>query len=417
METDQNSKKTDNLWNKVLSEAVSKENNQDANLIILGKEKAGKRELISSIERRSGERMTIDSRNDNSILNLMKDEDIASIVDFKYISIKNPDDDNIEMAKIKIWMFHEECPDELLNELLDEKLLKNLIVMVVLDFEEYYTIIDQLENGLNFCVQKLMPKLYEVLQMEQVDESKKHLDDVAKNYMDPTTDETGKVINRKSDLNPEEDEENLILPKGMETNCGFPIFIVANKSDKLVDIQQESPNSDEILEMLSYTLRKNAITYGAPIFYTSSKMNLNIDVLYDYLKFYLYKFPFPHSAKITKDSLFVPIGYDNVELINSSFEKYKDKIFEDVIEAPKKKAEREITQDLVVISHEEFLKKLQDTSSKPQLEDSTLNASSSNINNSIGAKSKNAAKKQRPQFSRDQRKKLLNILNRDGSSK
>lgn len=63
----------------------------------------------------------------------------------------------------------------------------------------------------------------------------------------------------------------------------------------------------------------NYILDGAGIVYTSSKMGINTQLLYEYITHRLYGFEFKHKTNlIEKDAYFIPAGYDSLPLLTSS---------------------------------------------------------------------------------------------------
>lgn len=72
-------------------------------------------------------------------------------------------------------------------------------------------------------------------------------------------------------------------------NYGIPIIVVVNKSD-LIEESLKEKDGEMKLDFILYSLRNFAITYGASLFYSSSKTKSNISQLYEYLLHRLYGF-------------------------------------------------------------------------------------------------------------------------------
>lgn len=332
--------KKENLWNKLLSEIRQQDfTSEDATLIVLGEKGAGKASLIRALEKISGEKLLLESRNDKSMVNIMKDKKLASVIDFFYLSIKNPDDENMELGKINIYFITEYADKKLIEHFLDKEKLMNLSVMVVLDFEKYWTAPDNIQKWLKFINEKIAP-VRQQLELAESDRLKEKMNDLVKNYAEPFTTEDGKILNKKSEISPEQ-ADNLIVPEGcLIPNYGFPIIFVINKCDHILEIKNQ-PNADEILEMIEYRLRSDLVSMTSPIIYTSTKMNINIELTFDYLKYIHYKLPFRHPSNINKEMLFVPIGLDNPSVIEASFasSSIKNKSFDDVMPRTEQKKE------------------------------------------------------------------------------
>ena len=75
--------------------------------------------------------------------------------------------------------------------------------------------------------------------------------------------------------------------------------------------------------------------YAASLFLVSAKTGSNVDILYKYILYRLYGFEFTHKPQILeKHSLFVPTGFDSLNLINQVFMEEEEAIFETVIQKP-----------------------------------------------------------------------------------
>ena len=65
-------------------------------------------------------------------------------------------------------------------------------------------------------------------------------------------------------------------------------------------------------------LREYSLLYGASVLFTSSKPreSKNLDTLYQYINHRIYKFKFDKKPQIVdKDELFIPAGFDSLNLI------------------------------------------------------------------------------------------------------
>ena len=61
------------------------------------------------------------------------------------------------------------------------------------------------------------------------------------------------------------------------------------------------------------------MAYGASLIFTSANTNSNIKVLYDYLISRMLDDPFKHASNTSdKEALFIPSGFDSLELIDST---------------------------------------------------------------------------------------------------
>lgn len=406
---------SENLWNKILKEAIksSSQTNHDANLIVIGEGNSGKRSVISAMEKFTGEKLNLESRNDNSIINDMKDRKVASSIDYKFLSIKNPDEKNMELAKINVWFVNEKCTEKLSQLILKKEHLQNLMVMVVLSLDEYWSTMDNLSKWFQYINLRISPAFSERLELKEMDVLKERLKDIVMNYNEPVRTDAGKLLNRKSEIDPE-NIDKLFIPEGvLDPNYGFPIVLVLNKSDHIIELRKQ-PNADQILEMLEYSLRKFAVSYAAPVIYTSVKTNSNIEVLHDYVNHLFFNIPFRHPSNICKDALFVPMGYDNLDIINGSYSTIKEKSYDAVITPPvEDKVEKDI--EINVKPHQEFLNEVKQSlgtaqKSKPKIKAPEESDIKKGTELSKDKEKSSRGIKKRGKFDKEQTNRILSLL-------
>lgn len=413
MEASKKDGESENLWNKLLGETRKMED-KDSHVIVLGNYDSAKKSLVAATERLMGERVVIESRNESSVIFSMKDKKNSGSFDYSYVSIRNPADESIELAKVNFWILNEKVSDAVLKQLLTQRRLKRLVVMIVLDFEKLGTLPDDLPKWFTYINQKILP-YFKDFDLKEMDNLKARVADLVVNYIEPVRTDEGKIINKKTDLNPEA-ADKLFLPDGVLTaNYGFPILLCMNKSDHILELRNER-HPDEILETVEYTLRKNAYPYGASVLYTSPKQGTNIGVLGDYLKFLFFQMPFPHPYSPSKDSLFIPIGFDNAEIVATAYSGPSQKLYSEVI--PKKEEQKGQTDiDFRVKSNQKFLEELKAMQphslnvSQSTRQSSTINAPGVAQQQPPPADNQGA----RQRFSREHRDRILNVLNRNNA--
>jgi hypothetical protein len=386
-----------NLWNELLANTVKMED-KDANILVLGNFDSAKRSLIQAIEKQLGERVVMEYRNEQSVLWSMKDKKNICAFDYSYVSIKNPKDENSELAKVNFWVLNEKMDEKILKQILHEKRLKKFMVLIVLDFEKMSNLEADLLKWFDF-INKTIAPVFRVLDLKDMDNLKNKMHDLVVNYTEPVKSEEGKILNKKTDINPDL-VGKLDLPEGaLKFNLGFPIMVAVNKSDYIIEIRKEK-HPDEIFEMIEYTMRYNSVAYSAGVVYTSPKMGTNIAILADYLKYLLFGLPNEHRSNTAKECLFLPVGMDNITVVQEAYANISTRRFNDVI--PKKEEQsKHIGNEFKATSNRIFLHELKEklNSTKPE----------------TGAvdRGQPGAPQQGPRFGRDQREKILNLLNRN----
>lgn len=78
---------------------------------------------------------------------------------------------------------------------------------------------------------------------------------------------------------------------------------------------------------------------GAALVYTSIKNNSNLNLFYEYTLHLAYNFPFRFKSEDkNEEAIFIPIGYDNMNLIDGSVVKMDvTKSYDEVIAVPQTK--------------------------------------------------------------------------------
>ena len=175
-------------------------------------------------------------------------------------------------------------------------------------------------------------------------------------------------------------DELLPLGDGILTeNLGVPIMLICTKLDSLAELEKSYKYNDEHFDYIQQFLRLECLKYGASLVYTSSKDSRYVSGLYKLILNSLYEV-LPKSGSLAsvveKDSIFVPIGWDNLLKIKALQEnligeiKFDD-VFEDVCKQPanfvnKKNPHQESNRTPLMADEEQiFLNRSQSALQKP----------------------------------------------------
>ena len=174
-------------------------------------------------------------------------------------------------------------------------------------------------------------------------------------YDEPQFDEEGNLI--KDTLSEEDIKRKLQISLNNDvlmTNCGVPIIFVINKADN------PCPKYEDKNEFILRHVRKSAINYGATVIYTSTKLNTNITVLYDYIFHSLFNFDLVHKSNmIDKNSYFIPSGYDRLSVLKSNDAQHDlDYEYTDIIK--EEKEEEKIEDEFKCEKVSDFFQKVKD---------------------------------------------------------
>lgn len=125
----------------------------------------------------------------------MKDKKTPSMIEYRYFSIKNPDDENMELAKVNIWFADENSNKGLTDLILTKERLSNLIVFVVLNMEEYWNIEDSTSKWIKFLTEHVVSQSTH-LSLEESDGLKEKMKDLVMNFHEPFLTDNNKILNK-----------------------------------------------------------------------------------------------------------------------------------------------------------------------------------------------------------------------------
>ncbi len=106
-------------------------------------------------------------------------------------------------------------------------------------------------------------------------------------------------------------------------------------------------------------MRSLALKYGATLIYTSSKLKSNLETLIDYLSYVLLdKTNVKLKVQLNNEDLFIPVGFDQLDILQDRFKDSMDFFFERASTdlGAKKKMEQQETEKVLDI--QEFLANL-----------------------------------------------------------
>lgn len=205
------------------------------------------------------------------------------------------------------------------------------------------------------------------------------------NYVSPAEEAEGKLVagvnkqnqslkHNQSDMSNNGTEDD-VLNESMTTvsevgknaltkNLGIEIVVVITKTDYISVLEKEHDYTEETFDFIQQAIRKFCLEFGASLFYVSSKVNKNCDLLKRYLAHRIYDLPLKASASVVeRDAIFVPAGWDNEKKISILYDNirsanpdddYNDFILEKVNPGP---AQRDV--EIKAESDQDFLLRMQ----------------------------------------------------------
>lgn len=107
-------------------------------------------------------------------------------------------------------------------------------------------------------------------------------------------------------------------------NLGIDIIVVITKTDQISHLEKDYDFTEETFDFIQQAIRKFCLNYGASLFYVSSKVNKNCDLLHKYLAHRIYDLPFKSPASVVeKGAIFVPSGWDDEKKISILYDNIK----------------------------------------------------------------------------------------------
>lgn len=338
-------------WVRVFKDTNQRSKYREGNLILVGKPGCGSKHLISSLQQGPGSLGK--SKKYSQLISPDDPIPVSCPLQYSYINskdIQDPQSDKISMINI----YTLEIPElkHLLGLALNPKTLDKTLFGIVLDWEQPWRFRQDLEIWIEIW-HEMLGKAVSLLPLEEQDNLVKSVSDYVKKYRDPDLDSESSEI------------QDVTLAEGvLQVNMGVPIMVICCKSDLVWTVDKNREQNDKILDSNLNILREFCVNYGASLFYTSSKYNINISVLYDYIMHRIYGFPLLHKANIVaKDQIFIPSGWDSPSLIQQTNYLSSDKQLSDCL--PRIKSKMCKKEEVQVVDDQDFIMqikgKLKDT--------------------------------------------------------
>ena len=333
------------LWEKILQGSSQSKRHKEGTLILVGRKGCGSRHLISALQKGPG------SLGRHSMYTTLIAPDdpipVTCPLQYSYINVKDPADSHShKLSKVNIYTLEQPELKNLLEFALNSKNLESTMFGIVLDWEQPWRFQEDLEMWTDVW-NEMCGKVLSSLPVEEQDQLIKKVSEYVRQYKDPE--------------NESADKSESVIPEGvLEVNLGVPMMIIVCKSDLVFSVDKNRDLNEKILNSALKVIREFAISHGASIIYTSGKSNSNnnLSVLYEYIVHRLYNFRFKHKAQIiTKDSVFIPSGWDSPDLIKET-SYTTEKSLQDLL--PKAKNKTAVKEEVKVANDQEFLNQMKE---------------------------------------------------------
>ena len=160
------------IWKEILSESVTKKDNEEANIFVFGDKSTGKKSLI----RLMNKECSYSESESKKILNIEEEASKFGLINYSHLSIKKNDDDSDIVNKVGVWVMNELVDEDTFLSLIKPKDMLKCICLIVVDYSRPWTIKASLEKWADFIFKafgKLIVKFPFEFQKEIRQKSKK----------------------------------------------------------------------------------------------------------------------------------------------------------------------------------------------------------------------------------------------------
>lgn len=329
----------ESLWKKLLDSTNISTDTQKANVLMFGNPKSGKKSLIRAMLSHLGQSNDVSGLGEAATDSKTFLEKVY-LVDYNYCKVNEfLEEDATEVGKLNFHLLNSKYKD--FPRLLESSSLRNLVIAIVLDLEEPERLTESFIEWINFVSDTLVNHLSELPHEMRAE--------MAESF------EANAIRNKQ--IFAEGGEEVVYEePPDVTFSLQIPLLIVANKADTLDNLSEQ-----KALDYVQFKLRSLAVTYGAGLIYVSPKLGQNVDTLLQYLSFsMLGSKNMQLKVNLTNEKLFVPFGFDQLDMLQDHFKECQDFLFARVVEDKREEEGNDFEDKEEIVDIEEFLKNLKD---------------------------------------------------------
>ena len=335
-------KRLESLWRKLLDSTNIQDNTLKANVLVVGNEKSGKKSLINAILSSLNQSNDIENFNEMAFLgDSKKKNEHVYLMDYKYVRINEfPEEDSEELGKINFYIMNRKY--EHFHKLLTEEILRNLMVVIVLDLDDPSSLTESFIEWINFISNKIMAYISELAP---------EIREIMEENFEAAAIKNKLIFQPGSEADLEYEE-----PIDVTFSLKIPLLILANKSDALDKLTEQ-----KALDFVQHKLRTLAVRYGASLMYVSPKLNQNIDTFVNYISYtMLNNKNVKLEVDLSNEKLFVPFSFDQLDILNEHFKDCEDYTFSHTDRKTTIQEEGRKEDGHDIMSMQDFLKNLKE---------------------------------------------------------
>ena len=136
-----------NIWNEILTESITKKDNEEANIFIFGDKSTGKKSLI----RKMNKEFASFENDSKKSLNIEEESSKYGLINYSHLTVKkNLDDDSEIVNRVGVWIMNEIIDKETFLSLIKPKDMIKCICLIVVDYSRPWTIQSSLKKWADF---------------------------------------------------------------------------------------------------------------------------------------------------------------------------------------------------------------------------------------------------------------------------
>ena len=135
-----------NIWQEILSESVTKKDNEETNIFVFGDKSSGKKSLIRVMNKEFSSEYDY-----KKSFTIEEDALKYGLINYSHLTVKkNYDDDSDTINKVGVWIMNELIDKDTFLTLIKPKDMMNCVCLVVVDYSRPWTIEQSLKKWADF---------------------------------------------------------------------------------------------------------------------------------------------------------------------------------------------------------------------------------------------------------------------------
>ena len=136
-----------NIWQEILSESITKKDNEEPNIFVFGDKYTGKKSLIHIMNK---EFSTFEIAT-KKLLNIEENASKYGLMNYSHLTVKkSPDEDSDIINNVGVWIMNELIDENTFLSLIKPKDMLKSICLVVVDYSRPWTICKSLKRWADF---------------------------------------------------------------------------------------------------------------------------------------------------------------------------------------------------------------------------------------------------------------------------